>query len=202
MLLGVCYTRREKTENFKEETMTNYEMVEMLREKANVSYEEAKRALEASNWDLLDAIVLLEREGKVPENNARFSTERKKEKQKNSDEEHSGTSGFKQGMSSLGSVLRRILNYLNRNFLVVSKNARGVLSLPLTAFALLLIFPPTWVVLVLMLVSLFFGFRYSIRGAHPVNEKVNSYIHKAEGAVEHMRQEFQSNGEEPKEEEK
>ncbi len=45
MLLGVCYTRREKTETFKEETMTNYEMVEMLREKANVSYEEAKRAL-------------------------------------------------------------------------------------------------------------------------------------------------------------
>ena len=54
--------------------MTNYEMVELLRQKANVSYEEAKAALEASDWDLLDAIVLLEREGKVPENDARFST--------------------------------------------------------------------------------------------------------------------------------
>ena len=53
--------------------MTNYEMVELLRQKANVSYEEAKAALEAANWDLLDAIVLLEREGKVPENDARFS---------------------------------------------------------------------------------------------------------------------------------
>ena len=41
--------------------MTNYEMVELLRQKANVSYEEAKAALEASDWDLLDAIVLLER---------------------------------------------------------------------------------------------------------------------------------------------
>ena len=37
--------------------MTNLEMVETLREKANVSYEEAKAALEASNWDLLDAIL-------------------------------------------------------------------------------------------------------------------------------------------------
>ena len=45
--------------------MTNLEMVETLREKANVSYEEAKTALEASNWDLLDAILLLESEGKI-----------------------------------------------------------------------------------------------------------------------------------------
>ncbi len=72
--------------------MTNYEMVELLRQKANVSYEEAKAALEAANWDLLDAIVLLEREGKVPENDARFSTkaesgekERNAEKQKKRD---------------------------------------------------------------------------------------------------------------------
>ena len=45
--------------------MNEYEKVEKLREKANVSYEEAKAALEKCNWDLLDAIVLLEREGKI-----------------------------------------------------------------------------------------------------------------------------------------
>ena len=45
--------------------MTNFEMVEILRDKANVSYEEAKAALENSNWDLLDAMLLLEKEGKV-----------------------------------------------------------------------------------------------------------------------------------------
>ena len=45
--------------------MEMMEKVERLREKANVSYEEAKDALEQANGDLLDAIVLLERQGKV-----------------------------------------------------------------------------------------------------------------------------------------
>ena len=45
--------------------MEMMEKVERLREKANVSYEEAKDALEQAGGDLLDAIVLLERQGKV-----------------------------------------------------------------------------------------------------------------------------------------
>ena len=45
--------------------MDHFEMVEKLRTKANVTYEEAKAALEASDWDILDALVLLESEGKV-----------------------------------------------------------------------------------------------------------------------------------------
>ena len=44
--------------------MDNMEKVEKLRERANVTYEEAKAALEESSWDLLDAIVNLERQGK------------------------------------------------------------------------------------------------------------------------------------------
>ena len=68
--------------------MTNFEMVELLRQKANVSYEEAKAALEAANWDLLDAIVLLEKEGRVADGGAAYSTgtkrEEKSEKKKQS----------------------------------------------------------------------------------------------------------------------
>ena len=39
------------------------EQVEQLRAHAAVSYEEARRALEACDGDLLDALILLEREG-------------------------------------------------------------------------------------------------------------------------------------------
>ena len=45
--------------------MEQLEKVEKLRERANVTYEEAKEALEASNWDLLDAMVYLEKNGKT-----------------------------------------------------------------------------------------------------------------------------------------
>ena len=45
--------------------MDQMEMVEKLRQKANVSYEEARDALEKSAWDLLDALVYLEGQGKI-----------------------------------------------------------------------------------------------------------------------------------------
>ena len=45
--------------------MENLEKVEKLRERAEVTYEEARAALEENNWDLLDAMVALERAGKT-----------------------------------------------------------------------------------------------------------------------------------------
>ena len=45
--------------------MDDLEKVERLRERADVSYEEAKKALEECNGDLLDAMVYLEKQGKV-----------------------------------------------------------------------------------------------------------------------------------------
>lgn len=42
--------------------MTRLEMVEKIREKTGVTYEEAREALEKANWDMLDAIVSLEKE--------------------------------------------------------------------------------------------------------------------------------------------
>ena len=93
----------------------------------------------------------------------------------------------------MGGIFRRMLNYGNRNFIVASRDGKEVISLPLTAFVLLLLIPPItlWLMVVLMVIGLFFGLRYSLRGDHPANEKVNEYIHKAEGAAERVKQEWQ-----------
>ena len=45
--------------------MDNYQKVEQLVSKAGCSYEDAKTALEGCGWDMLDAVIKLEREGKV-----------------------------------------------------------------------------------------------------------------------------------------
>ena len=45
--------------------MIDLEKVEKLREKTGVSYEDAKEALEHSGGSLLDAIIYLEKQGKV-----------------------------------------------------------------------------------------------------------------------------------------
>ena len=45
--------------------MDKLKLIDKLREKTNISYEEAKAALENNNWDILDAILYLEESGKV-----------------------------------------------------------------------------------------------------------------------------------------
>ena len=45
--------------------MEDIKLIEKLRDKANISYEEAKEVLEKNNWDILDAIIYLEKKGKI-----------------------------------------------------------------------------------------------------------------------------------------
>ena len=45
--------------------MDNLQKIEQLVSKAGCSYEDAKAALEGCGWDMIDAIISLEREGKV-----------------------------------------------------------------------------------------------------------------------------------------
>ena len=55
--------------------MDMFDKVDKLRERANVSYEEAKDALDRANGDILDAMILLEREGKTRrEDSGSFTT--------------------------------------------------------------------------------------------------------------------------------
>lgn len=42
--------------------MENLDKIDVLRDRMNVSYETARTALEASNWDVVDAIVRVERD--------------------------------------------------------------------------------------------------------------------------------------------
>ncbi|MDU2459711.1 MAG: ubiquitin, partial [Clostridium sp.] len=45
--------------------MEKIKLIDKLREKANISYEEAKTVLENNNWDILDALLYLEESGMV-----------------------------------------------------------------------------------------------------------------------------------------
>lgn len=45
--------------------MENIEKIDMVRERMKVTYEEAKEALEAANWDVVEAIITLERDEKA-----------------------------------------------------------------------------------------------------------------------------------------
>lgn len=44
--------------------MENLEKIDLIRNRMNVSYEEAKLALEATNWDVVEALVKIEQDEK------------------------------------------------------------------------------------------------------------------------------------------
>jgi hypothetical protein len=46
--------------------MASLEMVDKLRERANVTFDEAREALDMSDGDMLDAVIYLEKQGKIP----------------------------------------------------------------------------------------------------------------------------------------
>lgn len=167
--------------------MTNFEMVEVLRQKANVSYEEAKTALEAANWDLLDAMLLLEKEGRVAESGGSYST--RTEETPADEEEDRGHKGLRNGMRWLARSLGKLLRIGNTNSLVVSHKGAEAFRLPVTVFAILLLCS-VWTVLIAMGVSLFFGVRYSFIGPDLGKESINSVMDRAAAMAENVKDEM------------
>ena len=55
--------------------MDHLEKVEELVAKIGCSYADAKDALERADWNMLDAIILLEQDGKTESSSSRFSTD-------------------------------------------------------------------------------------------------------------------------------
>ena len=174
--------------------MEMIEKVERLREKANVSYEEAKAALEQTGGDLLDAIVLLERQGKVKEPaHSTFSTEYEEQKDyikvrdKVEEQEKSAPSMGR----TIGRAFRGLIRFIKQTTFIVTKGEDTVFTMPTLIFVLLLFF--FWEVLApVMVIALFFGVRYSFEGEEEA-EKANSILHKAGDFAQDVKSEFTKN---------
>ncbi len=159
--------------------MDHLEMVEKLREKANVTYEEAKNALEASDYDILDALVLLESQGKVnKEEGAHFSTEEKKAEASNT--KHQKSHNF-------GQTLKKIIDQGNNNFFVAKHNEDELFRLPLTAFIIILCFL-FYPLLIGAIIALFFSVRFSFVGPLFNKPTVNNVMDKAADVAENIKQ--------------
>ena len=158
--------------------MTNFEMVETLRQHANVSYEETRKALEQTNWDILEAMVLLEKEGKVAGGAAYTTkTEHRQEERR--------TGHFREGMGRVGRALARLIQRGNANHLEVSRKGEVLFSLPVTLLVLLLI---VWsfLTIALLIIGLFTGFRYAFRGPDLGKPVINDAMGKASDFAENI----------------
>ena len=167
------------------------ELVERLREKADVSYEEAKAALEEAGGSLLDALILLERRGRIPAGaprGAAYSTRPGAQGEPEGappqvdppaggergrfyglaltvggKKEKAGPSEEEKREGGPWAFLQDLLRASLENRLEVWQGERLMTGVPLLILALLLVLA-FWITLPLLLVGLMLGCRYRLSG--------------------------------------
>jgi len=176
--------------------MATLEQVERLREKAAVSFEDAKAALDASGGDLLDALIWLEKQGKIkpPASGGFYSSRDEGESESESAQNESARKesrgeSFSDMIKRFGRFCARLIHKGNSNYFEVKKDGKLILSVPVTVLALSLIFA-FWIVLPLLVLGLFLGCRYYFRGQDLGRESVNRVMDTASEAAESIKRSF------------
>ncbi len=151
--------------------MDRFEMIERLRERADISYEEARDVLDQAGGDLLEAMVLLEKQGRIRNNGSGADAEGA------GASDDSCTAGKKRERSALGKAVHAAWNFLTHTSFHMKHEQKEIFVMPSWAFALLMLF--FWHTLVpLMIISLFFNIRYSFDGSEDV-AAVNAVLDRA-----------------------
>ena len=163
------------------------EMVERLREKAPVSYGQAKRALEYSGGNLLDALIYLEEQGAIPRQEGAYFTTRGETPPPPPEprdlpvpaQEPAGKKGKKKkkpaGERERTSLLRTLRRWLIDNELEIWRRDKPITALPVLILVLLVIFA-YYVVIPLLILGLFLGFRYRFSGPDLERDDLNGMM--------------------------
>lgn len=138
--------------------MEHMEMITKLHEKANISYEDARDALERSGWDMLEALSILEREGKIGPLTSSISTV---EDTSQYEEVKATASGEYSGANRFAAKLKELLSKLMTNSFIVRRDGKEILSLPLLIAAIIALAMPWWVVIGLV-IGFFMSCSYAI----------------------------------------
>lgn len=175
--------------------MDNLEKVEKLKEKANISYEEAKEILEQCDWDLLDAVIELENKGKIKiDSSGEYSTKgnASSDNPKNPQEVAESYQNYEQNKNknekgffdTLWEAVKFITKKGCENKFVIKRHKEIVFDIPV-----LLLIPFFWLIIILVIAGLFFGFSYNFSGPDLGKEKVNNVMDKATQMAEELKTE-------------
>lgn len=155
----------------------NFELVEKLVNTFGVSYEKAKEALEASNWDAVDAAIYLEKDKNAAS---------QEEEQENVNRNPKGSFNIPvDEMKEAGcNFFKTCWDFLSLNTFVVKKSSGEVfLDIPIWLAALLLcaFFWPVVIILALVFVM---GYRFSFSGPQLGKKHVKNTMNQVENAAE------------------
>ena len=173
------------------------EQVERLREKADISYEEAKALLEQTGGDLLDALILLERQGRVERPGGAFYSTRPNQEGR----PPSGPLGmgdywrrtrtdttrmnWRTRWREIWDTLVNVLRHSTENQFEVWRRGEMMTSIPVLILIILLIVA-FWISLPLLVVGLVTGCRYRFSGPDLGKDNINSAMNTVSETVDDM----------------
>lgn len=174
--------------------MDDLEKVETIRTKFNVSYTDAKAALDAAGGNVLDAIIWLESQGKTQTTSAHAATESAPVDEPSAEmvaaqaayEKSSEKTDFSKKMDSVWEYLKKLFRLsLDTKFIATRRDAI-ILNIPILIpiVALFAWGATIW----LMLLGLFFGMRYRIDSDGDVPGSINNLMDHAADAADGIKQ--------------
>ena len=125
------------------------EQVDLLMQRANVSYTEAKEALEHCNGDVVEALLYLEKSERIKTN--------------------------KSATASSADKVTSFIDKLNATTFIMKKKERIYVNVPLSV-ALIAIILCFHVSILAIVIAIIFGVRISILGENDIAHKINSTI--------------------------
>lgn len=174
--------------------MDMFEKVEKLTEKANVTFEEAKAALEEANGDLLDAMIILERQGKTASSKETYSTREESSTSyeiidvPGSDKKSERKENRENRGRAFTDKLKALWHKSCENYFVVEHKNEQSIKIPIWAFVVIILF--TWHITgILLILGLFFGCRYSFKGEAQM-KMANDVMDKAADVADKVKDEF------------
>lgn len=167
------------------------EQVEQLREKADVSYTDARAALEQSEGDLLGALIWLEQHGKFnTEKGGFYSTDGSGDRKEPNSIVIPVKAERRRERVKLGDLLHRCWQALVNNEMQIWRKGRVVSSVPILILVILLVLG-FWVVIPALVVGLFLGCRYTFSGPELGREEINDIMDTVSDTADQIKAEFQ-----------
>ena len=171
--------------------MDEFEKVEKLTQRANVSFEEAKEALKQADGDLLDAMILLEAQGKVPAGEKTSRSTTYEGQSEYIDVRDAVENEDRKSGRTLGQKIKHLFHLIwikiRENKFLVERKGERIVSVPVWVLILALIFS-FWTVGIVLVVGLFLDCRYEIVGPDDLSV-VNNALDKAGDVVEKVKDE-------------
>ena len=171
-------------------------MAELLSQKAGVSLEEARAALEENNWDMLDAMVALERAHKTAgpavnmetESGDRYSNPVRPVKNV-SDKKREPV--FSNGFATIWGYIRKLWRISLENDFVILHKGKRLLAVPVLVLIVLLLASVGTMLFVLVL-GLFLNCQYRFEGRQLGNETINAAMDKMSDLAGDIKESFQN----------